>query len=537
MSRHVQSTIAASVVALAAFAGTASGQWSGNPAANLAIGSGPGGQETAKIASRPDGGCYVGWFDSGTGAYTMRLSRLDAAGNEMWGHNGILISNKPQMTSLVDWDLIVDDTGSAVLAFCDLRTGGDLDVVAYRIAADGSFLWGPDGVNVSSNADADYTPRLAQLTTGDIACIWGQTPNSGSGAIRMQRYDLAGNPQLAVNGVKIGGLANEKPGFCQLVAADNGSAVALWIRNIAQFTSPRHLHAQKVDPNGALLWNGGAGQVVVFNQSVPIAHDPRLLPDGSGGAFVGWHRASGNAFSCFVQHLDGTGAALLTANGFEVTVDAAFNRMDPSIALDPGTGDLVVALRKMDSNQTNRGLVAQRITPAGVRSWGATGKLLEPVDLVDEGFPRVQCVGTDSIITWFTTPTFGGVNSAIRATRLDANGLPVWAPAAIDVCSVLSPKDDPVIARGAGDSLLIAWTDERNATFDVYGERLNADGTLGTPVVPCPADLNGDGQVNGADLGLVIGGWGQPGPADLNGDGTVDGADLGMVIGTWGPCS
>ena len=333
------------------------------------------------------------------------------------------------------------------------------------------------------------------------------------------------------------GLANEKPGFCQLVAADNGSAVALWIRNIAQFTSPRHLHAQKVDPNGALLWNGGAGQVVVFNQSVPIAHDPRLLPDGSGGAFVGWHRASGNAFSCFVQHLDGTGAALLTANGFEVTVDAAFNRMDPSIALDPGTGDLVVALRKMDSNQTNRGLVAQRITPAGVRSWGATGKLLEPVDLVDEGFPRVQCVGTDSIITWFTTPTFGGVNSAIRATRLDANGLPVWAPAAIDVCSVLSPKDDPVIARGAGDSLLIAWTDERNATFDVYGERLNADGTLGTPVVPCPADLNGDGQVNGADLGLVIGGWGQPGPADLNGDGTVDGADLGMVIGTWGPCS
>lgn len=69
MSRHVQSTIAASVVALAAFAGTASGQWSGNPAANLAIGSGPGGQETAKIASRPDGGCYVGWFDSGTGVH------------------------------------------------------------------------------------------------------------------------------------------------------------------------------------------------------------------------------------------------------------------------------------------------------------------------------------------------------------------------------------------------------------------------------------------------------------------------------------
>ena len=43
-------------------------------------------------------------------------------------------------------------------------------------------------------------------------------------------------------------------------------------------------------------------------------------------------------------------------------------------------------------------------------------------------------------------------------------------------------------------------------------------------------------MVNGADLGILIGGWGSPGPADLNNDGIVNGADLGMLIGTWGPC-
>lgn len=52
----------------------------------------------------------------------------------------------------------------------------------------------------------------------------------------------------------------------------------------------------------------------------------------------------------------------------------------------------------------------------------------------------------------------------------------------------------------------------------------------------CPADLNNDGEVNGADLGLVIGSWGTPGVGDINGDGNTDGADLGIVIGTWGPC-
>ena len=47
-------------------------------------------------------------------------------------------------------------------------------------------------------------------------------------------------------------------------------------------------------------------------------------------------------------------------------------------------------------------------------------------------------------------------------------------------------------------------------------------------------DLNGDGAVNGADLGLLIAQWGTPGPqADLNGDGTVNGADLGLLIAAW----
>jgi len=52
----------------------------------------------------------------------------------------------------------------------------------------------------------------------------------------------------------------------------------------------------------------------------------------------------------------------------------------------------------------------------------------------------------------------------------------------------------------------------------------------------CPADLNGDGQVNGADLAQLLGGWGQPGPTDINGSGTTDGGDLAILLGGWGEC-
>ena len=50
-----------------------------------------------------------------------------------------------------------------------------------------------------------------------------------------------------------------------------------------------------------------------------------------------------------------------------------------------------------------------------------------------------------------------------------------------------------------------------------------------------PGDLNGDGLVNGADMGLMLVSWGPcPGcPADLNGDGVVDGADMGLLLTYW----
>ena len=52
----------------------------------------------------------------------------------------------------------------------------------------------------------------------------------------------------------------------------------------------------------------------------------------------------------------------------------------------------------------------------------------------------------------------------------------------------------------------------------------------------CVGDLNGDGSVTGADLGILLGDWGQATASDIDGNGLVDGADLGRLLGAWGPC-
>jgi predicted dienelactone hydrolase len=48
-----------------------------------------------------------------------------------------------------------------------------------------------------------------------------------------------------------------------------------------------------------------------------------------------------------------------------------------------------------------------------------------------------------------------------------------------------------------------------------------------------PADLDGDGAVNAADLAIMLGAWGTPGPGDLDGSGAVDAADLALLLGQW----
>jgi len=53
--------------------------------------------------------------------------------------------------------------------------------------------------------------------------------------------------------------------------------------------------------------------------------------------------------------------------------------------------------------------------------------------------------------------------------------------------------------------------------------------------VECPADLDGDGDVDAADLLFLLAAWGTP-DGDVDGDGDTDTADLLALLAAWGVC-
>ena len=89
----------------------------------------------------------------------------------------------------------------------------------------------------------------------------------------------------------------------------------------------------------------------------------------------------------------------------------------------------------------------------------------------------------------------------------------------------------------AGTTLTVAWnqgpgTPQQEAVFTVSPEV--------TPPADCLGDINGDGNVDSSDLGVLIALW-NTNPtavpqADLNGDETVNSADIGLLVGGWGVC-
>ena len=93
--------------------------------------------------------------------------------------------------------------------------------------------------------------------------------------------------------------------------------------------------------------------------------------------------------------------------------------------------------------------------------------------------------------------------------------------------SAVAASGDVVVAGAPSESSEATGVNGDQASNGAFGA-----GAAYVFALTARGDFDGASDVDGADLGLLLGKWGSP-EGDLNGDGMTDGADLGLLLGAW----
>ncbi len=425
------------------------------------------------VADGPDGSTYTCWFENGSGTYQLRMQRLDADGNRMWDDAGLIVSAHPQNSAIFRYDLKSDRDGNAVVAFQDERTGS-LDIVAYKIGPDGTFLWGADGVELFSVGSTGLVPSLAPLRNGNTVIAWNT--NDSPGRIAYQLVDADGALLLSPASEISAPTRVSRP---VPVATSDGGFILQYELEGGNFLAPATMYAQRYDEVGQGVWHD---PVQVSTKTVSGFFFPRPAPDGHDGLYLAFTTGNPNnadLSDVYVQRVHSDGS-LWSAEG---------TRMDNSNIIQKFTAGkgfafindedgLMVPLQVTDIAQGQSAVAVQRVDTLGALPLGPAvpnvlfgSSYVSPVDITstDDGALIIQSSGA-----------FG--QQHLMAKRVDLSGAAVWSPALHDVSTANSTKGDVAVTSTRDGQAVVVWQDDRSPN-GIYAQNITE---LSTGVASLP---------------------------------------------------
>ncbi len=474
-------------------------QWSSDPSQNLAVCDTSGEQVLPKISVTSDGGCFIGWFDTRTGNYNVYLQRLDPAGNKMFATNGLLISNHSSLSWIVDWDMIVDDSDNAVIAFSDVRAGGDFKVYAYRVSPNGDFLWGADGVSLSTANDMQPNPRITQTTDGSYIITW---PNlSSPSTIAVQKLDAAGNKHYGNDPMYITSGTSEQYTYPVPIPGLNGSYIIGFEGTTGTFPALTvKLYAQNYSSTGTPQW--GSSPITISSAGgFPFYELTNIIPDGSGGVVFVWYddRDFNNLYSTYVQRVNSSGTVLFTANGVEASTLTGRHHINPDVVINPATNDIFAFWIEQNSTQSQAGVSGQKISVAGDRLWTDNGKIFKAMDSNVDLHMSALFRGGNEYVDYLEYVGTGTDNLA-KAFSVDSDGNFNWGGNIVTFSTVVSSKSRLVSDIFDNGVSVLAWSDGRQDAGGIYAQNIQSDGSFGGIV---PVELTSfTAALNGNDIDL-----------------------------------
>ena len=311
---------------------------------------------------------------------------------------------------------------------------------------------------------------------------------------------LAGSSALKAEWIKDGVSIYDLPNtpYDEGIVSDGaGGCIIVW----KDYRLGTDIYAQRVDKYGTPLWT--ANGVAVCSQ-INSQSDPRIIPDGVGGAFITWEDGRNGSTDIYAQRIDKDGNSLWTTDGVAVCT-AAGDQASAHIATDALGGVLIVWC---DFRAGNQDIYMQRLDGNGTPYWTTDGVAAcsYPGDQIA---PQVidDCWG-GGIVVWYDRRVGSG-NEDIYAQRINSAGTVYWAVDGNLICSAINRQKVPRIVSDCACGAIIAWQDERTVTTDVYAQRVSANGWVywtadGVPVCAASGYQESMEMVSDDDFGAIL---------------------------------
>lgn len=391
------------------------------------------------------------------------------------------------MTWLTEWDLDVDINGNAVLIWQDIRNNGVNNVVIYKISLQGQFMWGADGIALSSDTNPEYSnmsPIVFCASNGSVYAAWMRTTDKNQ--VWIQCLDAAGNKLWGADGISLNSpdLSYTWP---QIIQADNDNILLKYYIDSGPFWSPtRHLYVAKYDSSGFQLWNSPinvAGGMTAWQQEIPF------IGDGANGAVLAWYddRDQNNVSESYVQRVDSNGEISMAPNGSIISTNMNSHQFYPILSVDPGNEHVYIYWKESSLSQNQTGTFRQLMDFEGNRLWSDSGIPIQPVSYASGApvFAGQNSLGSVCIYSYGSTDQ----TLELFAACYDASGS-VWTVEIQNLATNPSNKYHYSGAMHPDGWSVITWEQGLSA-MDVYAMRMNPDGSLGMQY-PAPWGLTAE---------------------------------------------
>jgi hypothetical protein len=440
--------------------------WSSDPNENTAVCTSSGAQRDFDVISYGSGGAIITWEDERSGPSSdIYAQRLDPSGTPYWTNNGIAVCTASD--DQFGPTMVSDGSGGIIIAWDDWRSHSNFDIYAQRVNTWGIPQWTADGVPVCTTSDIQEDHVMVSDGSGGAIIVW-EDLRSGSWDIYAQRVNASGIPQWTANGVAIC-TAPDYQGYLAIVSDGSGGAIITW----EDYRSGSDIYAQRVNHSGVPQWTANG---VLICTAAGAQEDAVLVSDGSGGAIITWEDFRGTDWDIYAQRVNPSGVPQWTANG--VALCAASDDQAYLAAVSDGSGGAIIAWEDY-RNGSDEDIYAQRVNQSGVPQWTANGVAVCTASGGQE-YLAIESDGSGGAIIAWEDQRSGW---DIYAQRMNPSGIPQWTADGIAVCTAPGEQWYPTPVSDDSSGAIIIWRDERSGSWDIYAQRVIADGSL-NGVVP-----------------------------------------------------